>query len=425
MKNLKFTLKALIPAAALLVASCSKDVNRQNPQTIGETETNNAEVTETPGQSIPDQYIVTLKPGALPQGLFSPDLDYATKTQGVYNQIKTILATVPGGKDIELLNVYSTVFTGFAAQLSNVQLTAIQNLPIVEAIEQDQVMGIIGKDPVSERASTKADEKPYGIIRTGHASAAGKRAYVIDTGIDLDHSDLDVNEDLSKSFVGGSSGCGLLGLLFGCGGGSEPSPDDGNGHGTHCAGTIAALDNGSGVLGVAYDAEVVAIKVLSDNGSGSNSGVIQGVDYVASVGQAGEVANMSLGGGASSALDNAVRNAASKGILFSLAAGNDSRNASNSSPARANGANIYTVSAMDSNDRFANFSNFGNPPVDFCAPGVSVKSTYRNGGYATLSGTSMAAPHVAGLLLLRGGAPDTDGFVKNDPDGNPDPIAVL
>jgi subtilisin family serine protease len=130
---------------------------------------------------------------------------------------------------------------------------------------------------------------------------------------------------------------------------------------------------------------------------------------------------MSLGGPAYTALDIAIQNAAAKGIRFTLAAGNESMNASYSSPARVNGDGIYTISAMGEGDVWAYFSNFGNPPVDYCAPGISILSTYKGGWYATMSGTSMAAPHVAGLLLL--GNIDTDGNVKGDPDGKADPIA--
>ncbi|MGB0166185.1 MAG: S8 family peptidase [Luteibaculum sp.] len=421
MKKFKSIVSLALASAVLFLGSCSKDI--QNPSTTEQIAPDNETVQKAVNAPIEDQYIVVLKETAVPQQLLLVP-NYLAKLQMVYDVAKGLLATIPGGSDVALKNVYAEVFPGFAAQLTATQKAALEALPQIAFIEQDQIMSIIGSDPKATGSSAQADEKPYGILRTGHASGAGKTAYVIDTGIDLDHPDLNVNTELSKDFTGNTAGCGLLGILFGCPD-QVGSPDDGNGHGTHCAGTIAAKSNGSGVLGVAFDATVVAIKVLGDNGSGSNSGVIQGVDYVASTASRGDVANMSLGGGASSALDNAVRNAASRGILFALAAGNDSRDANSSSPARANGSNIYTVSAMNSSDRFANFSNFGNPPVDFCAPGVSVKSTYRNGGYATLSGTSMAAPHVAGILLLRGGAPLTDGFVINDPDGTPDPIAHL
>ena len=130
---------------------------------------------------------------------------------------------------------------------------------------------------------------------------------------------------------------------------------------------------------------------------------------------------MSLGGPVSQAVDDAVSAAAqSSGIKFVLAAGNESDNANNHSPARVNGNNIYTISAMNSSDVWASFSNFGNPPIDYCAPGVSIKSTWKDGGYNTISGTSMAAPHAAGVLLL--GSARTSGTVNGDPDGNPDTI---
>ena len=131
---------------------------------------------------------------------------------------------------------------------------------------------------------------------------------------------------------------------------------------------------------------------------------------------------MSLGGPTSDALDQAVLSASQQGIKFALAAGNESSDANSSSPARVNGANIVTISAMDSNDNWASFSNYGNPPVDYAAPGVAIKSTWKDGGYNTISGTSMASPHAAGVLLL--GNASTSGTVNGDPDGNPDAIIV-
>ena len=151
--------------------------------------------------------------------------------------------------------------------------------------------------------------------------------------------------------------------------------------------------------------------------------IIAGVDYVAANASPGDVANMSLGGSAYEPVDIAVQALGASGVLVALAAGNESDDANNHSPARAEGDNIYTVSAMDVNDYFASFSNYGNPPIDYCAPGVSIYSTYKSGGYTTMSGTSMAAPHVCGLLLLTGGNLNSDGYVIGDPDGDADPIA--
>src|SRR5690606_6237814 len=141
----------------------------------------------------------------------------------------------------------------------------------------------------------------------------------------------------------------------------------------------------------------------------------------------GDAVNMSLGGGVSDLIDAAVLAMADKGLYVSLAAGNSAADANNYSPAHVNGPTIYTISACSSSitegiwiDIWASFSNYGNPPIDFCAPGVSIDSTYKGGAYATMSGTSMAAPHACGVLLLTNGNPGSDGVVTGDPDADPD-----
>jgi subtilisin family serine protease len=159
---------------------------------------------------------------------------------------------------------------------------------------------------------------------------------------------------------------------------------------------------------------------MDSSGSGTTSSVLAGINYVMSNGKAGDVVNMSIGAGISPTIDDAVLKASAV-LKFAIAAGNESDYAYNYSPGRVNGPNVYTVSAMDSNSSWAYFSNFGNTTVDYCAPGMTILSTYKNGSYIAISGTSMAAPHVAGLLLL--GSITTSGYVTNDPDGTPDRIA--
>lgn len=201
------------------------------------------------------------------------------------------------------------------------------------------------------------------------------------------------------------------------------NPDDLNGHGTHVSGTIAAIDNTQGVIGVAAVATVVSVRVLDRRGSGTYGGVIAGVDYVSANGSTGDVANMSLGGGFSQAMNDAVEGAAVfSGVKFFLTAGNESTDAGSKSPASTDGANIYTISAMGQGDNWASYSNYGNPPIDFCEPGSSISSLWKNGGYKTISGTSMATPHAAGLALL--GAIRDGGSVNGDPDGEPDTIGI-
>ena len=316
-----------------------------------------------------------------------------------------------GIKDTEITRTFGHVLNGFTANLTDDQVNTLRKDPRVKSIEQDMTISISpfkGK-PGGGGGTSSGQQVPYGTIRVngGITDPGNNTAWVIDSGIDLDHPDLNVDVARSISFL--------------TGGGGADSPDDQNGHGTHVAGTIGALNNDIGSLGVAPGKLVVAVRVLDRRGSGSISGVIAGVDYVKANGENGDVANMSLGGGVSTALDNAVL-VASSNVKFVLAAGNSSNNANNHSPARVNGTNIYTISAMNDRDNWASFSNYGNPPIDYCAPGVSIYSTWKDGGYNTISGTSMAAPHAAGVLLL--GAFKSDGTVKGDPDGKPDPIIV-
>jgi len=364
-------LLAGVLSLGILLNSCDKSgVDEQEPAASG-----------TP---IDGQYIVVLKP-TLTKSSASVATDMAL-TYGLQSE-----------------NIYEKALKGFSARIDADQLDAVRSDSRVAYVEQDQVISL-GKGKPGGGGGGGPQVTPWGITRVGgFGDGTGKTAWIIDTGIDMDHPDLNVDAGRSVSFI------------------SNESVDDLHGHGTHVAGTVAAINNSIGVVGVAAGATVVAVKVLNRRGSGSNSGVIAGVDYVAANGSNGDAANMSLGGSVSQALDDAVMNAAATGVKFALAAGNESDDANNHSPARANGPNIYTVSAINSTDVFASFSNWGNPPVDYAAPGVSILSTWKGGGTNTISGTSMASPHMCGLLLL--GAIKGDGVAQGDPDGSPDPIA--
>ena len=278
-------------------------------------------------------------------------------------------------------------------------------------LRQDSTISIIEQDRIIAYGTCFQVVEPktitWNVQRVGYGDGTGKTAWIIDSGIDFTHPDLNADSARSKCFISGIT-----------------SARDENGHGTHVAGIIGAKNNTFGVLGVASGANLVALRVFDKDGKGTLGSIIQALSYVNSNAKAGDVVNMSLGEDTvSNILDQAVQNTAAKGIYIAIAAGNDHKPASQFSPGRTNAKNIYTVSAVDSLDNFASFSNYGNDVVDYAAPGVKITSTYLNGKYAIFSGTSMATPHVAGLLLLKGSAITSSGTALNDPDGTPDPIA--
>lgn len=291
---------------------------------------------------------------------------------------------------------------GFVARLSKEEVVALRTDSRIRAIEPDRIVALGTCFTVV--APTLIT---WNVKQVGYGDGTGKTAWIIDSGIDLDHPDLNVDATRSRSFVSG-----------------EASADDENGHGTHVAGIIGAKNNTIGVLGIASGCNLVALKVLGQDGVGKLSYIIQALAYINANAKAGDVVNMSLGEDETSEiLDDEVRTTAAKGIFIAIAAGNDKKPAIQFSPGRVNATNVYTVSAVDSLGNFASFSNYGNDAVDYAAPGVRIPSTYTGGRYARLSGTSMAAPHVAGLLLLNGGKINSKGVAKNDPDGTADPIA--
>ncbi|HPF52484.1 MAG TPA: S8 family serine peptidase [Draconibacterium sp.] len=396
MKKLLFKLVALVFVLALANACNDSLVNEE---AINDLELKSASLKK-------ESYIVVLQDADLNQELVK--LKGYEKKQNAVKAVSEKILKRAGISDGELGYMYGTALKGFSVKIPPGQLNKLQNDPSVKYVEKDQIISLITPYAKPGAITTEAAQViPPGITRVngGSTYTGSKVVWVIDTGIDLTHEDLNVDASRGTTFIT-----------------TVTTPDDDNGHGSHCAGIIGALDNSVGVVGVAAGVTLIPVKVLDKRGSGSTTGVIAGVDFVAANGAPGDVANMSLGGSVYAPLDEAIYNASLTGIKFALAAGNESDDANNHSPARVNGTNIYTISAMDVNDVFAYFSNYGNPPVDYCEPGVSIYSTYKDGGYATLSGTSMATPHMAGILVW--GAPVTDGYVINDPDGNADPIGV-
>jgi subtilisin family serine protease len=386
----------VLTVVAVIIFSCEKteEVSLQNE---------NQEFVNFSEEIIPGQYIVILESSGMKSGFATKELaDKAVfgRAESIYNQAEVTLNTT----DL----IFSAAVEGLVVKMDEDEAKKIASVSGVLGVWPDKMVTL--KKPGTDPTDPPEETTPEGISRVGGGTAyAGNgKAWIIDTGIDLDHPDLNVDVENGYLAPGIRSQVGF---------------DDDNGHGSHCAGIVAAIDNEIGVVGVAAGAAVVPVKVLDRRGSGPYSTIIAGVDYVRANASTGDVANMSLGGGVYEPIDLAVQNLAASGVLVALAAGNESDDANNHSPARANGENIYTVSAMDSNDNWASFSNYGNPPIDYCAPGVNILSTYKSGGYATMSGTSMAAPHVCGLLLVTGGNINSDGAVNGDPDGDPDPIA--
>ncbi|MBI4066911.1 S8 family serine peptidase [Candidatus Gottesmanbacteria bacterium] len=353
---------------------------------------------------LPDQYIVVLKDSVDDSENAAEDL------QKKHN--------------LSIDFIYKKALKGFSAKMNTEKLEKVKADPrvlfvsedreVTYAVKEDGVRGN-GRKPKPRPTPTQPPQKvPTGISRIGLNSTnegVGIGVAVIDTGVDLTHPDLAANIPLNANTT--------------CVTGTSNGNDD-NGHGTHVAGTIAALNNSIGVIGVAPQAKILAVKVLNAQGSGTWSSVICGIDWVTA--NAGKftikVANMSLGAGGSSdnncgnsnsdPLHKAICNSRNAGVTYVVAAGNSGANASGFVPAAYDDA-VITVSALadsdgqsggvgtatayGSDDTFATFSNYGTV-VDLGAPGVSIFSTYYGGDYGTLSGTSMASPHVAGAAAL-------------------------
>ena len=311
---------------------------------------------------VENHYIVVLDEDAT-----GPDADYGRASA----RAQEVLARTPAGR---LTHVYAFALVGFAAEMTEEEALALSQDPDVRLVEEDSVVELDATQTNAPWGLDRTDQRDrplngtYGYTTTG----SGVNAYIIDTGIRRTHTQFGGRAFAGFDALGGST-------------------NDCHGHGTHVAGTV-----GGSTYGIAKSVRLYAVRVLNCSGSGSNSGVIAGVDWVTGNHVKPAVANMSLGGGASTSLDTAVRNSIAAGVTYAIAAGNSNVNASSSSPARVSEA--ITVGSTTSTDAKSSFSNYGSI-VDIFAPGSSITSAWSTGDTAirTISGTSMATPHVAGV----------------------------
>ncbi|MFC4427566.1 S8 family peptidase [Deinococcus navajonensis] len=332
-------------------------------------------------EAIPGQYIVVFSDGAQGSDLTAQDAG------GLIRSLKLD----PQGVTIQ--HIYGQALHGFAGRLSAQNVSLLRADPRVKYIEQDGIMRATATQSGATWGLDRIDQRnlPLDGNYTYSTTASGIKAYIIDTGIRTTHT-----------AFGGRA-------VWGTNTTGDGNNSDCQGHGTHVAGTV-----GSSTWGVAKGATLIAVKVLDCNGSGTNSGVIAGVNWaVSNKGTSKAVANMSLGGGFSQAVNDAVNSAANQNLVMVVAAGNENQNACNVSPASA--ANAITVGSTTNTDARSSFSNYGTC-VDIFAPGSNITSTWNTGDTATntISGTSMATPHVVGAaaLALANGATGTSGVTS-------------
>lgn len=421
MKNLKLYLVAGVLCTSATFFGC--EPNKQNP--IDETALTGVTPQSAEGAIIPDQYIITFHPTAIVPARQRLDLSTVTSRTDkarrmaplqaqVETEINTWLAKY-GITEDQVVARYTSLISGVALNIPKELFERISKDEAIASLEHDRYEQLPPFTVESVDVGTnRAQTTPCGINNAGGSGSVStdRWIWIIDTGIDLDHPDLNVNTTFAANFASGSSA------------------DDCNGHGTHCAGIAAAVNNTIGVIGVSAGATVVPVRVFGCSGGSSSSTIISGINHVGTNDEPGDVVNLSLGGyygtsgcATGSAYLSSINALASGGTRVAIAAGNNAANANYYQPACINGTNIFTIASMTCGKAFASsYSNFGKGPCDYIATGSSVYSTYKNGGYATLTGTSMATPHVAGAMHFRNAAPATSGNVTYS--GVTYPIAI-
>jgi subtilisin family serine protease len=330
---------------------------------------------------IENQYIVVLKSQTLPG------------PAAVRPVAQTLLGRVGGG---ELIQVYGNSLNGFAVRIPAIAAAALADNPLVAYVEQDQKFELVTTQtnpPSWGLDRTDQTNLPLNQMYTYGGTGSGVKVYDIDTGLRSTHTDFAGRVRAGRNFASASTGVLCVNFGFNCAAPDPNNTSDCNGHGTHTAGTATGT-----TYGVAKGALIVPVRVFGCGNSTATSTIIAGVDWATGDHQAGQpaAANMSLGGAASAAMDTSVQNLINDGVTVAVAAGNDSGgDACGSSPARVPGA--ITVGSTDINDARSSFSNIGTC-VDLFAPGGNITSTWNTSDTAsnTISGTSMATPHVTG-----------------------------
>lgn len=372
--------RIVLALSALLLAACGTRISSDTQAPVLGLDNPNV---------VQGQYIVVYKEDA---NVLTSLQSLKASLGGVSVQRQSDLQSLGLAADANVQQVYTAALRGLAVQLSPENLAALRQDVRVAYIEADQLMTADATQSGATWGLDRIDQRalPLSTTYTYTNTGSGVNAYIIDTGIRISHSEF-----------GGRASVGYDAI------GDGQNGNDCNGHGTHVAGTV-----GGSVYGVAKSVRLYAVRVLNCSGSGTNSGVIAGVDWVRQNAQKPAVANMSLGGGASSALDTAVNNAIKAGITFALAAGNSNRDACNFSPARV--AAGITVGATTSTDARASYSNYGSC-LDLFAPGSAITSAWINSNTSTntISGTSMATPHVAGVAAL---------YLQSNPTASPSAV---